>query len=228
MDRRDELRRGLDLTWTAIGSACARAGRSADDVRLIAVSKFKPAEDIRIAHELGQRDFGENYVQSLLAKQAELRDLPDLRWHLIGHLQRNKARQVAESGACIHTLDDARLAAELNKRASGAQCSLDVFVQVNLRGEPQKAGCSPEAVPDLVELITSCTHLVLVGLMAVPPNSDDSDDVRGNFAALRQLAAQQTLPLARLSMGMSRDFEIAIEEGATDVRVGSAIFGERG
>ena len=116
MDRRDQLRRGLNDAWEAIRTACACVGRSEHDVRLIAVSKLKPTTDIRIAYELGQRDFGENYVQELQRKQAELNDLPDARWHLIGHLQRNKAKHVAESGACVHTLDDSRLAAELNKR----------------------------------------------------------------------------------------------------------------
>ncbi len=228
MDRRDQLRRGLNDAWEAIRTACARVGRSEHDVRLIAVSKLKPATDIRIAYELGQRDFGENYVQELQRKQAELNDLPDARWHLIGHLQRNKAKHVAESGACVHTLDDSRLAAELNKRASAAGRTLEVYIQVNLQAEPQKSGCSPADLPSLVRTVSTQTQLRLVGLMAVPPDSDDPESTRRDFAALRQLAAQQTLSLPRLSMGMSGDFGVAIEEGATDIRLGSAIFGARG
>ncbi len=212
----------LAMVRESIARACARAGRSVDEVTLVAVSKRHPAEAVRAAYAAGQRVFGENYVQELVEKAAALADLEDLRWHFIGHLQRNKARQVAEVGAVVETVDSPRLARELGRRASAP---LDVLAQVNVAGEAQKSGCAPEELPALLEAIASEPQLRLRGLMTIPPFDDDPERTRPHFARLRALADAHGLP-AR-SMGMSADLEVAIEEGATIVRVGTAIFGPR-
>jgi PLP dependent protein len=210
-----------------IASAATRAGRSPSDVRLLAVSKRYPASDIRTAYALGVRDFGENYVQELVQKREELADLTELRFHLIGHLQRNKARHVVRAADAIHTLDNLATIAECDRRAQDVGRKLEVFIQVNLAGEAQKDGCAKELLPEIIDALLRTTHLSLQGLMTIPPASDDAEQTRRYFRELREL--QHTLPVAlpRLSMGMSSDFEVAIEEGATDVRVGTALFGAR-
>lgn len=212
----------LEKVHERIERACARAGRPASEVTLVAVSKTHPPEAVREAYEAGQRLFGENYVQELVAKAKALDALTDLRWHFIGHLQRNKVKDLVRTGALVETVDSIRLAAELAKRARGPQ---PVFVQVNVAGEAQKSGCAPEELDALVAAIRSHDVLELRGLMTVPPLGESPEASRPHFAKLRALAEQHGLE--ELSMGMSADLEIAIEEGATIVRVGTAIFGAR-
>ncbi len=208
-----------------IERACTRVGRPSHEVRLIAVSKFKPPEMIREAYAAGQRDFGENYVQELLQKREQLSDLSQLRWHLIGHLQTKKARQIAACVSEVHTVDTEKLARELSRRAELAGARIRVYVEVNLAAEDQKAGCTPAELQSLVDIVHDCAGLELVGLMAIPPATGAPEQTRSYFAQLRQLGIAHHVP--RLSMGMSGDFECAIEEGSTDVRVGTAIFGAR-
>jgi len=205
---------------TAIGdriaAAAQRSGRCADDVTLVAVSKKKPAEAIAEAHAAGQVDFGENYGQELLEKVAGLPAA--IRWHHIGHLQRNKVKGLLPHVALFHGVDNARLIDTLGRCDGAAK----VLLQVNVAGEASKSGCLPEEVPALVSRIRATNDIELVGLMTMPPAAGSP---RRHFAKLRELAERHQL--TELSMGMSHDFEIAVEEGATIVRVGSAIFGPR-
>ena len=212
-----------------IDAAAIQSGRSPGSVRLVAVSKTKPPEAIREAYASGQRDFGENYVQEMALKAAALADLSELRLHFIGALQRNKAKQAASVAAVIHTVDREELATELDRRAGALGRTLDVLLEVNVGGEASKAGCAPEAVPALLEAARRAEHLRVVGLMAIPPYLDDPEAVRPFFARLRELRDTLEAPalLPELSMGMSHDFHVAIAEGATIVRVGTAIFGGR-
>jgi pyridoxal phosphate enzyme (YggS family) len=219
------IARNLERVRARVDQAAARAGRSSSELTLIAVSKFKPAEAIREAHAAGQRDFGENYVQELLEKREQLADLQDLRWHLIGHLQTKKAKQVIGHASTVHAVDSERLASELARRCELAGLRLAIYLEVNLAGEASKAGCTPEQLTALIGQVRESRGLDLVGLMAIPPAHDDPEQTRPYFAEMRRLAALHGIE--RLSMGMSQDFECAIEEGATDVRVGTAIFGAR-
>jgi pyridoxal phosphate enzyme (YggS family) len=220
--RRTELAANWQRLGERVAAACARAGRAEDSVRVIAVSKFKPASDVRLAYELGVRHFGENYVQELTAKSASVLDLHELTWHVIGHLQRNKVKLLAPLHVVLHTLDGERLAREVVQRWPSREHS--VFVEVNLGHEPNKAGCLPEDVDELIEKLREMP-LRLEGLMAIPPALPDPEASRPYFRQLRALAERLQLP--RVSMGMSHDFEVAIEEGATDVRIGTALFGAR-
>jgi PLP dependent protein len=219
---------GLERVRARLADATARAGRAAGSVHLVAVSKAKPASAIRAAHAAGQRDFGENYVQELVQKRAELADLDGLRWHFIGGLQRNKARHMA-GVALVHSVDRASLAADLARRMAADGQHLEVLVEVNVAGEAQKSGCAPDELPRVLEAIAASSALTAQGLMTVPPAVDDADAARRFFAELRALRDRHVGALGRgeLSMGMSHDFEAAIAEGATLVRVGTAIFGAR-
>lgn len=212
-----------------IARASARAGRDENSVRLVAVSKKNPASAVRDAHALGLRVFGENYAQELVAKAAETGPLADIEWHMIGHLQTNKARHVAPVIAMIHTIDAPNVAAELGKRATAAGRVIGALVEVNVAGDAAKSGCTPDRVGSILDAVRATPGLVLRGLMTMPPYSDDPEAARPHFAALRELQARHGGPAAlpELSMGMSHDFEVAIAEGATIVRVGTAIFGER-
>jgi PLP dependent protein len=207
-----------------IAAAAARAGRSPDSVQLVAVSKIQPVELIREAYGAGQRLFGENYAQELRDKAEALRDLADLRFHFIGTLQSNKARAVAPVAAMFEALDDVELARELNKRAASAGRVLPVLVEVNL-GEEQKGGVRPERLTDFLSALSPFGSLEVRGLMCIPPLAPDPEATRPHFRQVASLARAHGL--GELSMGMSADFEVAIEEGATLVRVGTAIFGER-
>jgi pyridoxal phosphate enzyme (YggS family) len=218
---------GLTEVRARIASACQRVGRARDDVRLIAVSKRHPPEAIRAAYALGQREFGENYVQELAAKAKALSDLPELRLRLIGHLQRNKAKELLRVGAALHAVDgvdSVRLAEALAREVEAAHRTLEVLVQVNPAGETQKSGVAEADLPVLVAAIRGMPALSLRGLLLIPPNLDP-EQRRPFFRRVRELATELSLP--ELSMGMSDDLEPAIEEGATQVRVGTAIFGER-
>lgn len=213
-----------------VEAAAARAGR-AGGVRLIAVSKTKSIALIRAAYAAGQREFGENYAQELSQKAEALADLDGLRWHFIGRLQRNKAKQIASTPRCgyVHTVDRVELASELGKRAAAAGTLLRVLVEVNVSGEQSKGGCAPDALGAVLEAVRSAPALEAVGLMTIPPDTDDPESARPFFAALRALrdAHGGAAALPELSMGMSHDYAVAIAEGATLVRVGTAIFGAR-
>ncbi len=210
-----------------VAEATARAGRPEGSVRLLAVSKTKSEAQIREAYAAGQRDFGENYAQELATKATALADLKGVRWHMIGPLQRNKAKLVVPVAKVVHTVDRAELAEELSKRAAGTGKTPQVLLEVNVAGEASKAGCTPEGAVGLAALVRGLPHLDLVGLMTIPPDTDDRELARPFFRRLRELRDALGGGLSELSMGMSHDFEIAIEEGATIVRVGTAIFGAR-
>jgi len=215
------LKEKLEQVEARICAAVTRAGRKRSDVLLIAVTKKFPAAIIREAYDLGLREFGENYVQEFEAKRPEVGPCPGARFHLIGHLQSNKTKKAAEIFEVIQTVDTPKLARRLNDEGK----ALDVMIEVKLSPEEAKTGAAPEAVPALVEAIRGCQNLRLVGLMSMPPWSDDAEKSRPYFARLRNLAEEGRV--SGLSMGMSHDLEVAIEEGATMVRVGTALFGPR-
>jgi pyridoxal phosphate enzyme (YggS family) len=208
-----------------IAAACANTGRARGDVRLIAVTKGHGPQAIRAAYAAGQREFGENYVQELAAKAAVLGDLPELKLRFIGRLQRNKAKDVVKLGCSVDGVDSLALAQALSQRVAGTGRELEVLLQVNVDREPQKAGVLPEAVAELCAAVRELPGLSLRGLMAIPAAAGDDAAARASFRRVRELAAQLGLP--DVSMGMSGDLELAIEEGATMVRVGTAIFGAR-
>jgi PLP dependent protein len=219
----------LSVVRARIVAAAVVAGRDPSSVRLVAVSKTKPAAMIREAYAEGQRDFGENYAQELETKAQELADLEGICWHFIGHLQTNKAKFVARHAHVIHTLDRAELVHELGKRIQGlGRAPMRALIEVNAGIEAHKAGAQREQLGALVELVRGHPAFVLEGLMTMPP-PDDLDAARRVFdglAALRDVHGGRVL-LPELSMGMTGDLEIAVAAGATMVRVGSAIFGDR-
>ena len=214
-----------------MGKAAARAGRDEAAVRLVAVSKFHPAQSVEEAVSCGQLAFGENYVQEALAKQKALGGQPGLEWHFIGHLQLNKAKDVCGRFALIHTVDDIRLAEAFNRRLPEGYAAQDVLIQVNIGHEAQKSGVSEDALLPLAEGILALPRVRLLGLMGMPPFFDDGEAARPYFARLRELRdgleKKLGVALPELSMGMSGDFEQAIEEGATLIRVGTTLFGPR-
>lgn len=207
-----------------IAAACRAAGRPRRDVTLVAVSKRQPVERLQAAYQAGLRDFGENYVQALDERRRLLGG--DVRWHLIGHVQTNKAKR-ASLASLVHTVDSERLAQALGKAASERGATLEVLIEVNQAGEATKAGVPPAEVLPLLEAARAIPGLRVTGLMCIPPEGEG----RRWFAALRalreELEGRLGAPLPQLSMGMSADFEAAILEGATLVRVGTALFGER-
>lgn len=211
----------LEQVEERIARAAARVGRRREEITLIAVTKTFPAAAIREAYEAGLRDFGENYVQEFEAKRPQVADLAGARFHLIGHLQSNKARRAAELFDSIQTVDTAKLARRLNECGR----KLEVMIEVRLSEEATKSGIEPERLEELVTVVGGMEHLDLRGLMTMPPWFEDPERARPYFARLRELAARFSLPC--LSMGMSDDFEVAIEEGATHIRVGTALFGPR-
>jgi pyridoxal phosphate enzyme (YggS family) len=204
-----------------IADAVARVGRKRSDIVLLAVTKKFPAAVIQEAYDLGLREFGENYVQEFDAKHALLPGCAGARFHLIGHLQSNKSKKAAEIFQVIETVDTVKLARRLDEEGR----PLDVMIEVKLSTEEAKAGAAPQDVPALADAIRASANLRLLGLMTMPPWSDDAEQSRPYFARLRDLAERNHLP--QLSMGMSHDLEAAIEEGATIVRIGTALFGPR-
>lgn len=204
-----------------IVTACQKARRPREDVLLLAVTKTFPAEIVQEAYAAGMRHFGENYVQEFQAKRPLLVGLEGARYHLIGHLQSNKAAVASGLFDTIQTVDSAKLAQRLN----AARQMLDVFLEVHLGGESSKSGAAPAEIPALIDAVRACPHLRLQGLMTIPPWSENAEISRPYFVQLRELAVKHRL--AKLSMGMSNDFEVAIEEGATHIRVGTALFGRR-
>jgi len=224
-----DLRENLDRVRKKIALAAARAGRDVRDITLVAVTKGIPADVIRTAVAHGCRDLGENRVQELLAKR---RHLSDVRWHFIGHLQRNKVRSLISNVALIHSLDRWSLAEEISRRATARGLVVPVLIQVNVAREKTKYGVEPEEAADLAEAAGRLPGLSVRGLMTIAPLVDDPEEVRPVFRALRVLGREleEKIPgfsLRYLSMGMSNDYTVAIEEGANLVRVGSAIFGTR-
>ncbi len=236
-DNSNDLRARLEAIRQRIAERARRAGRAAGDVTLIAVSKTHPASDVRAAIEAGCFDFGENRVQEAEEKFAELKD-ESVRWHLIGHLQANKARRAVQIFDLIHSIDSSELALRLERLCVEVKrAELPVLIQVDLAGEETKSGIGLDELPELIETIKACAHLKLRGLMVLPPFFADVEQARPYFRRLRELRDEWQEKGAfnngrgnergELSMGMSHDFETAIEEGATLVRVGTAIFGAR-
>ncbi len=226
------IRDNLSGVQDRIAIAAQRAGRRAEEITLIAVSKTHPAEAIRMAYAAGLRHFGENRVQEWEGKRVAVGDLPAA-WHLVGHLQSNKAARAAGLFHSLDSVDDFALAQRIDRARSDlhAREKLRVLLEVRLAPEETKAGVTPEELPALAEKVAQLSQLDLAGLMCIPPIAEAAEIVRPYFRRLRELRDDLTAKLGRplpvLSMGMSHDFEIAIEEGATEVRVGTAIFGER-
>jgi hypothetical protein len=216
-----------------MAQAAVRAGRSPEDVRLVAVSKTRPVEVIAQALATGQWDFGENYVQELVEKQAALEDHAEpVRWHFIGHLQRNKVRFIAPFVHLVHAVDSVRLGEELNRRAGECSRRLPILLEVNLAEEAAKFGLAAQDVAPVAQQLAGLPHLALSGLMAMTPLGATRDEARRLYGMARDLAERLAADLPsgacrELSMGMTQDFEAAIEQGATLVRVGTAIFGSR-
>ncbi|WP_372821859.1 YggS family pyridoxal phosphate-dependent enzyme [Pseudomonas parafulva] len=209
-----------------IDNAARAAGRDTASVHLLAVSKTKPATAIREIHAAGVRDVGENYLQEALAKQDELRDLP-LIWHFIGPIQSNKTKAIAEHFDWVHSVDRLKIAQRLSEQRPNGLPALNVCLQVNVSGEDSKSGCTPADLPALAQAVAELPNLRLRGLMAIPEPSDDRATQEAAFARLRQLQENLGLGLDTLSMGMSHDLEAAIAQGATWVRIGTALFGAR-
>jgi pyridoxal phosphate enzyme (YggS family) len=225
MLREGEIQARLDEVRGRIAAALRRAGRPPDSCRLVLASKTQPAAAIVAAHAAGARDFGENYVREAIAKREELGSLGDATWHLLGHLQTNKARAALQTFDVIQTLDSPRLGAALFKLRPAPR--LRTLIEVNLGGEATRSGIAPSDAEELLDAVRD--QVDVAGLMTVPPLT--APDARPYFAGLRELrdrlAAASGLALSELSMGMTDDYEVAVEEGATIVRVGRAIFGER-
>ncbi len=215
-----------------IAVAAVRSGRAAGDVRLVAVTKTHPPSIIVEAYALGLRDFGENRVQEMIVKHYELPE--DIRWHLIGHLQSNKAKYIAQFVGLVHSIDSLDSAKELSKRARLHSRTAEILLEVNVGAEASKDGVAVDGVKQLLDSIRQeAPEIIIRGLMTVAPFDERPERIRPVFAKLRTLrdelsSAHPDLTLTELSMGMSNDYEIAIEEGATIIRVGSALFGERG
>ncbi|WP_347909579.1 YggS family pyridoxal phosphate-dependent enzyme [Pseudomonas grandcourensis] len=210
-----------------INAATLAANRAENSVRLLAVSKTKPAQDLREAYAAGLRDFGENYLQEALGKQLELADLP-LIWHFIGPIQSNKTRAIAEHFDWVHSVDRLKIAQRLSEQRPADLPPLNICIQVNVSGEASKSGCAPADLPALANAISDLPRLKLRGLMAIPEPTEDRAAQDAAFAAVQSLQASLNLPLDTLSMGMSHDLESAIAQGATWVRIGTALFGARG
>ncbi len=227
MSHESEIATLLERVRERIEQAANRTGRNLESIRLVLASKTQSPESIREAYRAGARVFGENYVQEAIRKREALTDLSGVEWHLIGHLQTNKARDAASRFALIHSLDSARLASALGRARPTPRVA--VLVEVNAAAEASKSGVAASKVERLIEDARATVEIL--GLMTIPPPAPDPERSRSYFAALRamrdRLAATTGLALSELSMGMTDDFEVAIEEGATIVRVGRAIFGER-
>ncbi|MEJ7607092.1 MAG: YggS family pyridoxal phosphate-dependent enzyme [Bryobacteraceae bacterium] len=204
-----------------MASACSRSGRSRQEITLIAVTKIFGPEVIEAAYELGLREFGENYVQEFAGKAPRVTRLSGAKFHLIGHLQSNKSKTAADLFQAIQTVDTSKLA----ERLEAVGRKLEIMLEVKLSNEEAKHGASPDELPALIASVRQCPNLNLLGLMTVPPWSEDQEVTRPYFHRLREVGRLHGLPC--LSMGMSHDFEAAIEEGATHIRVGTALFGSR-
>jgi PLP dependent protein len=234
-----DIARAIERVGERIRAAALSAGRTPADVRLLAVSKRQSSVAIRAAYAAGQRDFGENYVQELLLKRAELSDLEDLRFHMIGHVQRNKVASLAGAVSAVHSVDSVALVKALGQRTRQRPVperqrlrpggELPVFIEVNLAAEPQKGGCSPEQLGALVDAVRAEPTLSLAGLMAIPSGAGEPEKSREQFEQLLALRERHggARSLPELSLGMSRDLEVAVACGSSWVRVGTDIFGAR-
>lgn len=216
----------LSAISARIASAAQAAGRDPASVQLLAVSKTKPASAIREIHAAGVRDVGENYLQEALTKQHALSDLP-LIWHFIGPIQSNKTKAIAEHFDWVHSVDRLKIAQRLSEQRPAGLAPLNLCLQVNVSGEDSKSGCAPADLPALAQAVAGLPNLRLRGLMAIPEPTDDRAAQEAAFARLRQLQESLGLGLDTLSMGMSHDLEAAIAQGATWVRIGTALFGAR-
>ena len=224
----ESIGRNLNAVVERVSVARARSGRAADSVKLVAVTKAVGLPEIRALIQLGVQDIGENRVPDAVAKMAEVE--ADVNWHMIGHLQRRKVRDTVGRFAMIHSVDSDRLLRELEKRNAAAGTACDVLAEFNVSGEGSKYGLGPSDAPAFCLAAAGCEHLRLRGFMTMAPFVDDPEEVRGVFASLRELlektnaAGAYPEPLSELSMGMTNDFEVAVEEGATIVRIGTALF----
>ena len=216
----------IGLVSQRIRAAADAVQRDASSIHLLAVSKTKPAQAVREAYAAGLRDFGENYLQEALGKQADLTDLP-LSWHFIGPIQSNKTRAIAEHFAWVHSVDRLKIAQRLSEQRPADLPPLNICIQVNVSGEASKSGCTPADLPALATAISALPRLKLRGLMAIPEPTEDRAEQDAAFATVRDLQASLNLALDTLSMGMSHDLESAIAQGATWVRIGTALFGAR-
>lgn len=225
------LKENLETVEANIQAACDRAKRSRDEVTLIAVSKTKPAGTLKEAYELGVRVFGENKAQELADKYEMLPE--DIQWHMIGHLQRNKVKYIIDKVKLIHSVDSLRLAETIEKEAQKNNKTVNILIEVNVAREESKFGLMPEEIDGFVEKIAGFSHLKVKGLMTIAPYVENPEENRAVFAGLRKLSVDiasknvDNINMSVLSMGMTNDYQVAIEEGATLVRVGTGIFGER-
>lgn len=229
--RRHMVQENIKNVEVRIESACQKCGRSPEDVQLIAVSKTKPIEMLKEAYDYGCRDFGENKVQELVDKYDKMPK--DIRWHMIGHLQRNKVKYIVDKVYLIHSVDSLRLAEEISKEAVKHNVTVSILVEVNVAGEESKFGTTSEDAISLVEEIAKLPNILIKGLMTIAPYVENAEENRLYFAKLKQIYVDiihkniDNVCMKELSMGMTGDYEVAITEGATYIRVGTGIFGER-
>lgn len=225
------LKENLKRVEDKITASCERSGRNREDVTLIAVSKTKPVETLRESYDMGVRVFGENKVQELVEKYETLPK--DIHWHMIGHLQRNKVKYIIDKVELIHSVDSLRLAETIDREAKKHNLTANILIEVNVAGEDSKFGVSPEELETLVEEISHFSNIQVRGLMTIAPFVENAEENRAVFARLRKLSVDiaskniDNVNVGLLSMGMTNDYEVAIEEGATIIRVGTGIFGER-
>lgn len=228
---REAIKVNLAEVRSKIAEACARSGRNVEDVTLIAVSKTKPLEDLQTAYDCGCRIFGENKVQEIVQKEPQMAD--DAHFHMIGHLQRNKVKQVLRHVSLIHSVDSLRLAQQIDQDAEKEGLVMDILLEVNVAGEESKYGFAPEEVLEAVQVISRLSHVHICGLMTIAPFVSNPEDNREIFKKLSQLSVDikskniDNVTMSVLSMGMTGDYEVAVEEGATMIRVGTGIFGAR-
>lgn len=226
-----EIRENLENVKKRMEAACVQSGRAAEEVKLIAVSKTKPLPALQEAYACGCRDFGENKVQELVEKYEALPK--DIRWHMIGHLQRNKVKYIVDKVTLIHSVDSLRLAQEIEKEAAKIEKTVDILVEVNVAEEESKFGVTAEETAALVEEIAKMSHIRVRGLMTIAPYVESAEENRRFFAKLKKIYVDiihkniDNVFMEELSMGMTGDYEVAITEGATYIRVGTGIFGER-
>lgn len=230
-NRFDEIKDNICMVQQKISEACKRSGRNPEEVTLIAVSKTKPVEDLRYAMDAGMTYFGENKVQELTMKMDTITE--PLHWHMIGHLQKNKVKYIVGRTELIHSVDSVDLAKKIQDEAEKKMAEADILLEVNVSGEESKFGMNPEILPEAVEQIAKFSNVHIKGLMTIAPFTDDPEENRQYFRKLKKLAVDikskniDNVCMGILSMGMTGDYEVAIEEGATMVRVGTGIFGER-
>ena len=227
----EDFKKNLETIEENILKACAKAGRDRSEVTLIAVSKTKPLEDLQAVYDLNIRDFGENKVQELTGKIEDMPD--DIKWHMIGHLQRNKVKYIVDKVELIHSVDSLRLAEEISKQAVKKDVNVNILVEINIGDEESKFGISADNVKELVRDIAKLDNVNIQGLMCVAPYVVDSEENRAFFHKIKDLSVDimkeniDNVNMNVLSMGMSNDYQVAIEEGATMVRIGSNLFGKR-